>query len=370
MIKYIHIENFKSIKKIGVPLSKLNLFFGMNGMGKSSTIQSLLLCRQSFWKNGCNSIESVFPNGDLIELGTSGEVFCHNADNNSMLIRLTDQAGVNSEIKCGFNTGNSLANYLECEQDMIVDYTSSLFSNDNFVYLSAEHLGPQRKYDYSKWNTNGINKFGNRGEYVVPFLSMFGDKIVVPDELCIFDTENRTNKLLDQASVWMGKISPGVRLNTELLAGDQEARLKISYNKDWMVSSSNTPVNVGFGIPYVLPIIIALLTSNKDSLILIENPESHLHPKGQTAMAELMAKSAAYGAQVLCESHSDHIINGARVAVKEEVISPDDITIAYYSKDAELNSVANIIQVDKNGNLDDYPEGLIDEWGYLMSRLM
>ncbi len=369
MINYIHIENYKSIKKIGIPLSNLNLFFGMNGMGKSSTIQSILLCRQSFWKNDCNGIDKIYPNGDLIELGTAGEVFCHNADNNELIIRLMDQVSGESEVRCLFDAGNSLSNSLECIPSKKENYESAVYSKDNFVYLSAEHIGPQRKYDYSKWNMEGINKFGNRGEYAVPFLAMNGDRTVVPDELCIYDSATRTNKLIDQVSAWMGKISPGIRLNTELLAGDQEARLTISYNEDWFVSSNNSPINVGFGIPYVLPIIVALLTINEGSIILIENPESHLHPKGQTAMAELMARAAACGAQIICESHSDHIINGVRVCVKEQVVNKDDVTIAYFNKDSSLNTVASIIQIDKNGNLDDYPSGLIDEWGNLMSRL-
>ena len=199
---------------------------------------------------------------------------------------------------------------------------------------------------------------------------MYGDRMTVPEELCILDSETRTDKLIDQVSAWMGKISPGVRLNTELLAGDQEARLNISYNEDWMVSSSNSPINVGFGIPYVLPIIVALLTVNKESLILIENPESHLHPKGQTAMAQLMARAASFGAQIICESHSDHIINGVRVAVKEKIVDKEKVMISYYNKDVHLNTVATTIQIDKNGNLDNYPSGLIDEWGNLMSRLI
>ena len=51
MINYMQIENFKSIRKLSLPLENLNLFFGMNGMGKSSVIQALLLLRQSFWEN-------------------------------------------------------------------------------------------------------------------------------------------------------------------------------------------------------------------------------------------------------------------------------------------------------------------------------
>lgn len=370
MIKHIHVENFKSIKKMGLSLSNLNLFFGMNGMGKSSTIQSLLLCRQSFWKNGGNGISKIYSNGDLIELGTSGDVFCHNADSNEMIIRVLDTEAGTSEVKAFFDSSNNLANYFDCIPDIEEKYDLELYSKDNFVYLSAEHIGPQRKYDYLKWDSEGINKFGNRGEYTVPFLAMEGNSFKVPDELCIYDNAARTNKLIDQVSAWMGRISPGVRLNTELLSGDQEARLKISYNEDWYVSTSNSPINVGFGIPYVLPIIVALLTANKNSLILLENPESHLHPRGQSAMAELIARTSSLGTQIICESHSDHIINGVRVAVKEQLLNCEDVTIVYYNKDEKMNTIATTIQVDKNGNLDNYPNGLIDEWGNLMSKLI
>lgn len=369
MIKYIYIENYKSIKKIGIPLSNLNLFFGMNGMGKSSTIQSMLLCRQSLWKSHSNTIEKIHLNGEMVELGTAGEVFCHSAETNEMIIRLMDTVSGESEVRGLFDASDSFANSLNCVLGKRVDSSLSLFSKYSFAYLSAEHIGPQRKYDYSKWNYEGLNRLGNRGEYAVPFLAINGDRIIVPEELCIHDSETRTNSLIDQVSAWMGKISPGVRLNTELLSGDQEARLKISYNEDWMVSSSNSPINVGFGIPYVLPLIVAVLTASESGLVLIENPESHLHPRGQTAMAELLARSAARGTQIICESHSDHIINGVRVAVKEQVIDKHKVSIDYFSRDSSLNTVVTSIQVDKNGNLSNYPSGLIDEWGNLMSRL-
>ena len=76
MIKSICIKNFKSIRKERIDLRNLTLLFGMNGMGKSSTIQSLLLCRQSFWHNGKNDMGTLFSNGELIELGTIGDIYC------------------------------------------------------------------------------------------------------------------------------------------------------------------------------------------------------------------------------------------------------------------------------------------------------
>ena len=80
MINYVQIENFKSIKKLALPLENLNLFFGMNGMGKSSVIQVLLLLRQSFWENYKSSLDCLYTNGEMIQLGTSKDIFCQNAD--------------------------------------------------------------------------------------------------------------------------------------------------------------------------------------------------------------------------------------------------------------------------------------------------
>ena len=79
MINYMQIENFKSLKKLSLPLEKLNLFFGMNGMGKSSVIQSLLLLRQSFWENLKSNLNYLHTNGDLIRLGTGKDIFCQSA---------------------------------------------------------------------------------------------------------------------------------------------------------------------------------------------------------------------------------------------------------------------------------------------------
>lgn len=367
MIKYIHIENFKSICKMGIGLGKLNLLFGMNGMGKSSTIQSLLLCRQSFWKNSQNDMSCLFPNGELINLGTTGDVFAMNAENEELDFDIIYEGDKEYDFRYRFDPmDNHSISYKRVNNGEHEEYDESLF-NDNFVYLSAEHLGPQRKYDYSGWINNGINKYGRFGEFVVPFLAINGDRTIVPKELCL--DQGRSDFLIDQVSAWMGKISPGVRLNTELFSADQEARLNISYEEEMLVSAPYSPVNVGFGIPYVLPIIVALLACSKNELILIENPESHLHPKGQTAMAELMAKAANYGAQIICESHSDHVINGVRVAVKERVIQKDDVAIMYFSKDLSQNTEVTQIKVDHNGNLNDYPAGLLDEWGTLMAKL-
>ena len=118
---------------------------------------------------------------------------------------------------------------------------------------------------------------------------------------------------------------------------------------------------------------MTLLKSKKDDLIIIENPESHLHPKGQSSIGKLMSPAAQNGAQLFIESHSDHIINGIRVSVKEGLISTDNISVNYFDRNLKSNihetEIINI-KIDKNGELSKYPEGLLDEWTNLLMRLI
>ena len=368
MIDALYIKNFKSIRSVNLELSGMNLLFGMNGMGKSSTIQSLLLCRQSFWKNGETNLDKLYPNGALVNLGSTSEVFNKKAEDDLLEI-IIEENGVEQNLSYLYRSDISDYGVVfnKTDESNFNDFTGCLFS-DGFVYLTAEHIGPRRKYEYSSWETSGINKFGTKGEYTIPFLATNGTKITVPKEVC--HPQALSDKLIDQCSAWMSCISPGVRLNAEMSPQDQEARLRISYNEKGIVSDDYSPVNVGFGIPYVLPVIVALLSAKKGDLVIIENPESHLHPRGQAYLSELMSHAVASGVQIICESHSDHVINGVRVAVKEHVINKENVAIFYYNKNENQDTVCSSINIDAAGNLDSYPDGLLDEWGELMSRLI
>ena len=131
--------------------------------------------------------------------------------------------------------------------------------------------------------------------------------------------------------------------------------------------------NVGFGITYVLPVILSLLTAEEGKIIIIENPESHIHPRGQAELGKLIALAARTGAQLFIETHSDHILNGIRVAVKEQCIDKSKVNILYFDKettDTEQFSKITSIKVDKNGALSDYPKDFLDEWSNQLSKLI
>lgn len=358
MLKFIQVENFKSLKKVNMSLGNLNLFFGCNGMGKSSVIQSLLLLCQSYWKD--KAMTSLYTNGELVRLGTSKDIFCQLAEDNFLRFYLK---GDNGCFDVRYNYEDAFSDKLRgiVEQNSAVD---SLFKK-KFIYLGAEHIGPQNSYSSVNWDGKNLGQYG---EYTVPYLARYGEQIKINKDLCLEGA--RSDFLIDQATAWMKKVSPGVRLNATEELVKQEAYLHISYDMQKLAMERISPVNTGYGISYVLPIIVALLAAGDDDMLLIENPESHLHPKGQTAMAELMALVAAHGTQIICESHSDHIINGVRVAVKKSKLNNEDLVVAYFDKDDNQITHVDVIDVDSKGNLKNYPKGLLDEWGNAMTELL
>jgi len=139
------------------------------------------------------------------------------------------------------------------------------------------------------------------------------------------------------------------------------------------LSSSNRyrPTNVGFGLTYVLPVVIACLASRPGGIVLIENPEAHLHPQGQTAMATLTCASAATGAQVIVETHSDHVLNGVRLAVKRGIIDAEEVMLHFFRREVEGASIKIETPVLRSdGMVSQWPEGFFDEWERALDRLL
>lgn len=192
-----------------------------------------------------------------------------------------------------------------------VIYSSSLFTT-KFQYISAFRNGPLQSYEK---DTSGveifhqISKKEGQCELIAHYLDYFkNDKLSDPN--LRFNFEGPDN-LLYQVSQWLKTISPGINVQVESF----ESGFKLNYN--YTRGEQRTPtdyfkaVNIGFGISYVLPIIVAALHMPKDSLILLENPESHIYPGGQALLMELICKAAATGVQFIIETHSDHIVKWA-----------------------------------------------------------
>ncbi len=374
MISFINIQNFKLLKNFQIRPANLNLCFGMNGMGKSTLLQSFLLLKQSFAKGLLHREGLLLSGGDLINLGTGRDVFNQNAGKGEQLV--LEMHSQDKQFSWEFDfvpDSNILPNH--GRKGLFLDDYLTYFEfpvfEKNFQYLSAEHIGPQKQYSKSELDVKRNRNIGIKGEFAVHYLSMFGNEKIKFSNL--LHPSAFSDSVLHQTSAWLGEISPGTRLITEEVKGIDSIRLGIQFETKTGYTNDFSPVNVGFGLIYVLPVVLSLLIAPPGSILLIENPESHLHPKGQAAIGRLMSLAAQNGVQIFCESHSDHIINGARVAVKNGDLTNDKIMIYYFDRnkndDEHKSRVAEIL-IDRNGELSQYPQGLLDEWENLLIKLI
>ncbi len=116
----------------------------------------------------------------------------------------------------------------------------------------------------------------------------------------------------------------------------------------------------------VLPIVVAALSVQPGNLLLVENPEVHLHPAGQSKIGEFLARVAAAGIQVVIETHSDHVLNGIRRAVKMKTLSCDKVALHFFRPRSEnLNDKTPQVQTPEifaDGNIDFWPKGFFDQF--------
>src|SRR5262249_43391637 len=140
-----------------------------------------------------------------------------------------------------------------------------------------------------------------------------------------------------------------------------------------ITSNPYRATNVGFGLTYTLPILIAALALPPGGLLLVENAEAHLHPQAQVRMGELLSLAASGGVQVIAETHSDHVLNGVRLAVKAGDIPPESVALRYFDRsnpEMELSSRVQSMHVDGNGRIDNWPPGFFDEWDKSLEELL
>lgn len=169
----------------------------------------------------------------------------------------------------------------------------------------------------------------------------------------------------------MGEICPGVKVTAAAIERTDLVRLGFEFTrKGRLTTNPRRPTNVGFGLTYVLPVVVACLTAKPGAMILLENPEAHIHPQGQSAMARLTCAAASAGAQLVVETHSDHILNGVRLTVKRGQLSADDVRLHYFQRMAD--GIIDIVSpaIGPDGMLSQWPPGFFDEWDRSLDQLL
>ena len=114
-------------------------------------------------------------------------------------------------------------------------------------------------------------------------------------------------------------------------------------------------MDVGYGVHSLLEVLGTLYKSAPDTVLLLQQPEIHVHPRAQAALAEWMVRS---GRSFVIETHSDHVVDRFRICVMKELLDPDDLSIVYFEPNTDgSSSTIHSISVDPQGNLHGEPTG-------------
>ena len=364
MITKLKIKNFKSHSSTDLELSKLNILTGLNGMGKSSVIQALLLLRQTYQKNMLD--KGLELKADLCSIGVAEDALYQSADDD--LIAFTINTEKKDRYKWSFmvddkKLSDTFLKIKESEFKKGSDLKSLSLFNDKFQYISAFRNGPVQNYDK---DTSGVELFHQisvkegRCELVAHYLDYFKDDPVSDKSLKKNPKEKGTD-LIYQVKRWLEDISPDINIQVENLESSYKINYSFSRGEHRTPTKKFKATNIGFGISYTLPIIIAALHARKGSIVIVENPESHIHPEGQSKLMELICRAAKSGVQFIIETHSDHIINGLLVATKQNHVKPMDSRVYYFDRDIATHTTkATPLPILSGGRIKRPPKGFFD----------
>jgi len=372
MITKLKIANFKSHCNTELNMGALTVLTGINSSGKSSVLQSLLLLRQSFKKGRLS--KGLDLNKPLCDMGKGYDTLSRSAKND--IITFTIEAG--EKYEWNFDLAEKLDDtFIPSTKEVQISQNFqqlSLFTN-NFQYLSAARWANRSLYpmdSYAVETEKQISLEYGQGELVAHFLHHYGNHRDFNIQLNnVLHPDCSSKKLLEQTIAWENEVSPRVTMTLERVVGNM---IKVEYG--YVGTEKNSPIkglkaeNVGFGLSYSLPVIVALLSASPDSLLIIENPEAHLHPRGQSKLAELIALVAQAGVQIIIETHSDHIFNGLRKTIATKKINKDNVKIHFFELNEDNISENTEIQLSEKGRVLNYKKGLFDQFDEDLDALL
>ena len=369
MLDRLHLENFKASRDVDVRLTPLTVLTGLNSSGKSTLLQAICALRQSYDFNGRTEGPSL--SGDLVQLGKYGDLLSEGSLNDTVAVTITEDG-----IACKWAIEGP-PRFPRLRFAQAPELLPKFLTSRDFQFLQADRIVPQNLYPQAPQRAKDTGFLGPRGEFTADFLSTaalrqakvptertFPRKGLGLNESLLLKVAP-TDSLLDQVSGWIQQLSPGASLRAEAIAGTDEVLLQFRYDgrKEETSSDYYRPTNVGFGLTYSLPIIVACLAAPRGALLLLENPEAHLHPQGQAALGDLIARCANDGVQIVVETHSDHLLNGVRLAVKANFIDPEKVVFHFFTREVETgDAFVQSPAILKNGRLSNWPEGFFDQW--------
>ncbi len=356
MIEQARIQNFKCFQDLNLPLRPLTVLTGANGGGKSTVIQAILLARQASEDTRANVVQLNGPYA--LEIGEAEDALSADAEEQAIRISLSADGQDNEFVFSADLEERSLHLRIFSRPDSVS--TCLAAPGLAFSYLNAERLGPRDLLSVTSAELATVG-VGERGQYVAQALATH-ERDTVAEELRHPSASNILT-LRAQVEAWLSNIVRPVRIETDWLPGVNASMVR--FQTPNLAAQPLRPGNVGFGVSYVLPIIVAGLAID-EGILIIENPEAHLHPAAQSKLGRFLARIAGHKTQVIIETHSEHIVNGIRRgAVDDGNVDSSAVVFHYFTE----NAAPATLDLSSRGGMSSWPPGFFDQLDEDLGRL-
>jgi predicted ATPase len=303
-------------------------------------------------------------NGPLVRLGTAGEIMSPAGDR-TISFGCSDELGATAQwllaqdrnLDSGeMRLTNASFSFLEDSAPCWLPSTNQplLSAIRDLIFLSATRQPQREAQPYPDHPAAVVGDIGVEGEFAAYWYIRQADEEVA--EARRHPTETRST-VRGQISAWLANLFPGASVNAEGFREVSMAKTTFSLGRSpgW-----RRPANVGYGLSYAFPLLVALVCAKPGQIVIVDSPEAHLHPSAQSTMGSILAHFASAGVQVIVESHSDHLLSGLRLAIRRGNLSPDAALVHFFETGGGDECRKKIL-IDQDGGIQDWPTGFFDQ---------
>lgn len=256
---------------------------------------------------------------------------------------------------------------LDPSQSGVIDQLGGNTAVYNVILASLEHslrefrfmgpfrTSPKRRYDFAGKDFSDI---GLEGEYAV--------------DAIIAETLRQKSRLRNRISKWLHKSGLASELDLDRVGQDPPA-----YSLLFRIGETQANfADVGYGLSQVLPVLVQGLRTPQGAMFVCQQPEIHLHPDAQVALADFFFSLVAEKRSVFVETHSEHLVLGVRRILAEEStksdpqFTRDDVSLLYVDDTNPAGAKVLPLELDDQMNVTNWPHGFMDEDSVERMRIM
>jgi predicted ATPase len=380
MITNLRAQNFKSWKDTGdLRLAPLTGFFGTNSSGKSSVLQVLLMMKQTAESSDLNTVlklakddpddkriyadlrsfrDIIHGHNTTLDLSLSLawkdpvqalEAFTGNGSGPIRFdVEVRDEGGVTSLRSFCYSGNGATSEALPPVNSPVHFYSVRRPADDlrelgnsleeclnSLIYLGPLRPEPEPSYG---WSGNAPSSVGRRGEFAVQALIASRDKAPHVER---------------QVVAWLAKLGLADEMSLQPIAqGREDYEVRIQQTA---ASARVLLPDVGFGVSQVLPVLVQCAYAKRGSILILEQPEMHLHPSAQSALADVLIEAVTKrNVQIIFESHSEHLLRRIQRRIAEEKFLARDTSI-YFCEMENGESKATPLELTEDGYIKNWP---------------